>query len=320
MQFQKDNAQEVLFVYRHFPLNSIHDKASLASQAADAAGLQGKFWEMKYLLMDQTNWTEWTALSVDDFTKWLSTKAATIPGLDVDQFAKDLTSDAVVKKVADDTASATKIGLGGTPSIYIFLDGQLYFEPTDQVPGDYETLSLILKLSRLTSREFKECPAMSIDTSKTYTATIKTEKGDIVLDLLADKAPVTVNSFIFLAKNGWYDGVTFHRVLADFVAQAGDPSGTGVGGPGYTIKDEIDANLKYDKEGVVGMAHSGANTNGSQFFITLAPQTALDGRYTIFAYVSQGMDVVRSLTQRDPNTAANLPDGDKILSITISEK
>lgn len=319
MQFQKDNAQDVLFVYRNFPLISIHDKAALAAQAAEAAGLQGKYWEMHELLMDATNWTVWTAQTPADFEAWLNAQAGKIKGLDAAKFTTDLTSDAIVKKIADDGTAAQKLGLGGTPSVYIFLDGQLYFEPADQVPADYTTLSLILKLADLTKREFKACPPMTIDPGKQYTATIKTEKGDIVMDLYADKAPITVNSFIFLAKNGWFDGITFHRVLSGFVAQSGDPSATGVGGPGYVVQDEL-SDLKYDKEGVVGMANSGANTNGSQFFIALAPQTALDGRYTIFGQVTSGMDVVKKLTLRDPNTDANPPDGDRIISVTITEK
>ncbi len=310
----------MLIIHRHFPLNSIHDKAALAAQATEAAGLQGKFWEMEELLMNPTNWSEWTALSVADFTTWLNAKAATISGLDAAQFASDLNSDAIVKVVADDYAAATKLGLTGTPSPFIFLDGQLYFEPADQVPPNYQTLNLILGLADLSKRQFKACPDLTIDSSKTYTATIQTEKGDIVIDLFADKAPLTVNSFVFLAKNGWFDGITFHRVVENFVAQTGDPSGTGMGGPGYFIRDEIVEGLIYDKEGLVGMANSGSNTNGSQFFITLSPQSALDGRYTIFGQVIEGMDVVKALTLRDPNQGTDLPDGDKIISVTIDEK
>ena len=319
MQFQKENAQDVRFVYRNFPLTSIHDKAALAAQAAEAAGLQGKYWEMHELIMDATNWTVWTAQETADFEAWLNAQAAKIKGLDAAKFAADLVSPAIVKKIAEDGSAAIQLGLGGTPSVYIFPDDQLYFEPADQVPADYNTLTLILQLADLSKKQFSACPAMSIDSSKQYTATLKTEKGDIVIDLYDEQAPITVNSFIFLAQNGWFDGVSFHRVIEGFVAQSGDPSGTGVGGPGYLVQNEI-STLKYDKEGVVGMANSGANTNGSQFFITLGPQTALDGNYTIFGQVVSGMDVVKKLTLRDPNTQTDLPEGDRILSVTITEK
>ena len=116
-----------------------------------------------------------------------------------------------------------------------------------------------------------------------------------MIQLYADQAPLAVNSFVFLAKQGWFDGVTFHRVIPGFVAQTGDPSGTGKGGPGYFFKNEV-SDLRYDKPGVVGMANSGPDTNGSQFFITYAPQPSLDGSYTIFGQVIQGMDVVENLT------------------------
>jgi cyclophilin family peptidyl-prolyl cis-trans isomerase len=128
-----------------------------------------------------------------------------------------------------------------------------------------------------------------------------------------------VNSFIFLAQNGWFDGVTFHRVIPNFVAQAGDPSGTGYGTPGYAFKNEI-SDLKFDSPGVVGMANAGADSNGSQFFITYSAQPTLDGSYTIFGKVIQGMDVAKNLTPRDPSKGTDLPPGDTILSVTIDEK
>ncbi|MEI7988026.1 MAG: peptidylprolyl isomerase [Chloroflexota bacterium] len=166
---------------------------------------------------------------------------------------------------------------------------------------------------------------MTIDPKKTYKATLKTQKGDIVIQLFADKAPVTVNSFVFLTKEGFYNGVTFHRVITDFVAQTGDPFGTGVGGPGYRIKNEIDPSLTFGEEGVVGMANSGADTNGSQFFITYKGIPAdvvkkLDGNYTIFGKVESGMDVVKKLTPRDPQQNPNAPAGDAIESIEITEQ
>ena len=160
---------------------------------------------------------------------------------------------------------------------------------------------------------------MSIDPAKQYIATLKTEKGDIVIELFPDKAPIAVNNFVFLARNGWFDGITFHRVLPGFVAQSGDPSGTGFGGPGYAFVNET-SELKYDKPGMVGMANSGKDSNGSQFFITFAPAPQLDGGYTIFGQVVSGMDIATNLSPRDPANTLDLPPGDQILSVTIEER
>lgn len=172
----------------------------------------------------------------------------------------------------------------------------------------------------MSDRQFTECPSMVIDPTRKYTATLQTEKGDIVIDLFADKTPITVNSFVFLAQQGWFDGVSFHRVLPGFVAQSGDPSGTGYGNPGFAYQNEIVADLKFDRPGVVGMANSGANNNGSQFFIALDTLEDLNGSYTIFGQVIEGLDVVESLTPRDPSQGFNLPPGDLILKVIITEK
>ncbi len=150
---------------------------------------------------------------------------------------------------------------------------------------------------------------MQIDTEKKYTATIETNRGVIVVDLYAAQAPRTVNNFVSLARDGYYDGVTFHRVIKDFMVQGGDPSGTGRGGPGYTFKDEFDPKLKHDKPGVLSMANAGANTNGSQFFITHVPTPWLDGKHSVFGQVVKGQDVVDKIEQ-----------GDVMLSVTIDEK
>jgi cyclophilin family peptidyl-prolyl cis-trans isomerase len=125
---------------------------------------------------------------------------------------------------------------------------------------------------------------------------------------------------LFLVKNGWYDNITFHRVIPDLFAQTGDPSGTGKGNPGYYIVTEIDPNLKFSKPGMVAMVNSGPDTSGSQFFITYAATPQFDGKYTIFGQVLTGMDVLRQLTSRDPQPGSDTPPGDKLLNITIEEK
>jgi cyclophilin family peptidyl-prolyl cis-trans isomerase len=162
-------------------------------------------------------------------------------------------------------------------------------------------------------------PPLVIDPTKSYQATIVTERGDIVIELYADKVPTTVNNFVFLAQEGFYDNTTFHRVIPGFMAQAGDPLGTGTGGPGYMFNDEFDQTLRHDGPGVLSMANRGANTNGSQFFITYDATPWLDGRHAVFGRVVQGMDVLQSLTPRDPSKNPAF-EGDEILSIRIQEQ
>jgi cyclophilin family peptidyl-prolyl cis-trans isomerase len=160
---------------------------------------------------------------------------------------------------------------------------------------------------------------MSIDTTKQYIAKVKMANGgEFVIQLYPDKAPITVNSFVFLARQGFFDGVTFHRVLEGFMAQGGDPTGTGGGGPGYQFVNE-DSDLKFDKPGVLAMANAGRDTNGSQFFITFGPTPNLNGGYTIFGEVTSGMDVVNGIKRRNPDQNPNYP-GDAIESITITEQ
>ncbi len=148
-----------------------------------------------------------------------------------------------------------------------------------------------------------------IDPKKQYTATLETNRGTIVLKLFAAQAPRTVNNFVCLAEDRYYDGTTFHRVIKDFMIQGGDPTGTGRGGPGYTFKDEFDPRLKHDKPGVLSMANAGPNTNGSQFFITHVPTPWLDGKHTVFGQVIQGQEVVNAIEQ-----------GDVLLSVRIAEQ
>ncbi len=143
-------------------------------------------------------------------------------------------------------------------------------------------------------------PAMQIDSKKHYQARIQTDKGDIVVELFGDKVPNTVNNFVFLARQGFYDGTIFHRVIKDFMVQGGDPNGTGTGGPGYRFKDEFHSSLRHDRPGRLSMANAGPNTNGSQFFITHVPTPWLDQKHSIFGQVVEGMDVVNSIPARDP--------------------
>ena len=167
-------------------------------------------------------------------------------------------------------------------------------------------------------QQYDAPPALTIDPEKSYTATFKTEKGDIVIELFADKVPNTVNNFVFLAREGFYDDTTFHRVIDGFMAQGGDPTGTGTGGPGYRFADEFHASLRHDKAGILSMANAGPNTNGSQFFITHGPTPHLDNRHAVFGQVTGGMDVLMSISVRDPQSSRT--PGDAIHTIEITEE
>ena len=167
-------------------------------------------------------------------------------------------------------------------------------EPTEEPAEEPKTMT------------YSAPPEMQIDTTKTYVATFDTEKGTLVCELFAADAPVTVNSFVFLAQEGYYDGVTFHRVIPGFMAQGGDPTGTGGGGPGYKFEDEFSS--RKHGTGALSMANAGPGTNGSQFFITYEPQPHLDGKHSVFGQLTEGMDVLKKLEN-----------GDVIKTMTITE-
>ena len=163
-------------------------------------------------------------------------------------------------------------------------------------------------------------PELTIDTAKRYVATIETDKGEVKVELLDDEAPATVNNFVFLAKDGYYNGVTFHRVIPEFVAQAGDPTGTGIGGPGYSLP--VEQTDQHFAAGVLAMAKpqdAGSDNNGSQFFFMLREEPTFDGKFTAFGRVIEGMDVLEQLTARDPQQEEAPAPGDRIQSVTIEE-
>lgn len=168
------------------------------------------------------------------------------------------------------------------------------------------------------SKQWSTAPELKIDTRKKYTATFKTDKGDIVCSLYASKVPKTVNNFVFLAREGFYDDTIFHRVITDFMAQGGDPTGTGMGGPGYKFNDEFESSLRHNGPGVLSMANAGPNTNGSQFFITHVPTPWLDNKHAVFGQVVKGLDVLFSIPERNPSNPEY--DGVKITTIEINEE
>jgi cyclophilin family peptidyl-prolyl cis-trans isomerase len=323
-EIQKNHPNDLKVILRPYPLPASLvstlpaglvaslDKSQISTQAVLAAGDQGKFWEMKNVL--DTKYFDWVKLSSSQFKIWVTDQAVSL-GLDGEKFKQDMISTKTTAQAQALFDSATRLfGSFNIPTV--FINGSL--QPRAAL--SYEGLDSTISLIALGAHEFNSCPPFSIDPTRQYTATLHTQKGDILIQLYPDKAPLAVNSFVFLARKGWFDSVTFHRVIPGYLAQTGDPSGTGQGGPGYFFKDEINVSLLYDKPGVVGMANTGPDTNGSQFFITYAPAPNLDGSYTIFGQVVKGMDVVEKLTPRDPSQSVNLPPGDKIISVTIEEK
>jgi cyclophilin family peptidyl-prolyl cis-trans isomerase len=169
----------------------------------------------------------------------------------------------------------------------------------------------------MADRAYDRPPEMALDPDKDYHATLFTEKGTIRIKLFAEEAPETVNNFVFLAREGYFDGTTFHRVIEGFMAQGGDPTGTGTGGPGYNIRDEFHPSLRHDRPGVLSMANRGPNTGGSQFFITHVATPWLDDRHAVFGEVVEGMEVVNAIRERDPQQDPE--PGDAIERVEIEE-
>lgn len=261
--------------------------------------------------------SEWSSKSKEEARQYFIDLAAEFD-LDTERFTAELDNGQYAAYVAALEQEAINLGLPGTPAALV--DGQI--AAGNGLPGDYAVwdnyVSSTIAVAALAERQYDAPPEMTIDTNKLYYATVKMENGgEFVIELLPKSAPQTVNSFVFLAQEGWFDGVTFHRVISDFMAQTGDPSASGRGGPGYTIPDEIDPALSQSEAGMVAMANSGADTNGSQWYITLGDASFLDGSYTVFGRVIEGMDVVQALTPRDPQVDPSAPPGDKIVSISI---
>jgi cyclophilin family peptidyl-prolyl cis-trans isomerase/predicted DsbA family dithiol-disulfide isomerase len=306
-----EHPEDLRLVFRHFPILTTYPNSGMAVRAAEAANAQGKFWEMHDALFEnQAEWAEQTDQAALAAT--LASLAQDV-GLDSGQFESDLESPEIVQIPEQTFSAGLEVGLPGSPLMLI--NGQIYTGPIN-----YGSLKFIVGMIALGERQFSTCPEMVIDPARRYYATLKTEKGDVLIRLYTDEAPLTVNSFVFLARNGWYENITFHRVIPGFMAQTGDPSGTGAGNPGYFIVNETAAGLKFDRAGLVGMSNSGPDTNGSQFFITLGPAPHLDGGYTIFGEVVSGLDALTQLTARDPLPGQDAPPGDLLFDVIIEER
>ena len=317
---QERYPDDVRLVFRHRPFpESFHDKSILAAQALEAAGKQGKFNELKNYLFDRKvknpNNPEhndlpddafWDSIAKDEFDAWLGKHVVEL-GIEPIQFSVDMFSKEIVDKVQAAADSANSLGINGTPKL--FING---YEWSENQRG-LEIFSIFVQLIKNQENEYDACAPNVTQSDKNYSATISTTKGDITVDLFVDIAPVTVNSFVFLAQEGWYDGLPF--IATNEFALTGDPSDTGFGGPGYAYLDELNADYSSDNTGKLVTNNLGPGINGSTFFLVKTDTKNLQGR-TIFGEVTDGMDVVNAFELRE-----NVIDPviDRILTITIHE-
>jgi cyclophilin family peptidyl-prolyl cis-trans isomerase/protein-disulfide isomerase len=296
-QIRNAHPTDVRLIVRYLP-DQRFDKSSMAMQAAEAADQQGKFWEMYLLLFEKQ--PDWYGLDPAAFPAWAGEQAVGL-GMDADQFEADFNSELVQVRVMNSLQAAASISY--LPPLLFINNGSPY-----NGMADASSLDTMVRLAMLEERKLHSCPGWTVDPSRQYIVTLHTAKGDAVIQLYPEKAPLAVNNFIFLARSGWYDLIPFYRVDPDFVAQTGDPSGTGFGYPGYYFATEAAAGLTFNRPGLLAMANTGVDTNGSQFFITFSADHSLDGKFTIFGEVLTGMDVLASLSA-----------GDLLLSVKVED-
>lgn len=309
-QVRLAHPDDLRLVHLHAPQPDL-DKDAAAVQAVEAANLQGMFWEMHDLLYEKQD--DWIDLPPGQFEAWAAGQAAGL-GMDAVRFRADFQGPVVAERLRDAVQFSAD-----TPSLVpplLFVNSSLPYTGL----ADFASLDEVVRQYALAGRQFSACPPWVVDPARLYLATLQTSRGEVVIQLYPDKAPLAVNNFVYLARSGWFDGITFHRVIPGFVAQTGDPSGTGKGNPGYYFETEPATGLHFDRAGMVGMANSGAGTNGSQFFITYAPAPHLDGSFTVFGKVLRGMDVLAALQPRDPQPGLYLPPGDELIRVTIEER
>jgi len=301
---------DLQLVFRHFPLRVLHDKAYLAGQAAEAAGLQGHFWEMHDLLYERQ--MEWTSLSPEDFEEWLKSVLPEV-GLDEDLFMEVIESGTFMDDMEAYFQAGVSYGLAGTPSIFI---NDFYF----QLEPSLSLLEAYIRLELMEAKRQLDYPPYTLSEGKVYLAHLELNIGEVILQLYPDSAPLAVNNFIYLAKQGWYDDNPIFRVSPGRLVEAGDPSGTGFGDQGYHFPIETDPAFVFDQPGFVAVSSSGPNTNGSRFFITLTALPEFDGTRTIFGKVIEGLELLSNLEGREPMEDLLSTPQAIIKTITIEEK
>jgi cyclophilin family peptidyl-prolyl cis-trans isomerase/protein-disulfide isomerase len=295
---QAAHSSELRLIVRYLP-DGRYDKSTLAMQAAEAAHLQGRFWEMYTFLFDTQ--AEWYSMDPADFPGWLHEQASAL-SLDMVKFDTDFIGEEVTSRVQQ--ASQDSASLGLLPPI-LFINSNSPYNGM----ADVTSLDMTVRLALLEQVKFHTCPDWSVDPTHQYIVRMQTSLGEVALQLYPEKAPLAVNNFIYLIRQGWYDNSPFHSVEPGFVIQTGDPSGTGYGNPGYYFPTELAPGLSFSKAGMLAMANAGSGTNGSLFFITYAAAPQLDGQFTIFGEVLTGMEILETLHV-----------GDQILSMSVEER
>ncbi len=300
--------EEVELAFRHYPVVAEFDKDSIAGQAVEAAGRQDLFWEMARLLVDRH--AEWSVLPPESFRSWLYEQSSGL-GLEPTAFRQDIDGGRYTAYLADAFHQATSAGIPGLPTI--FLNGVvLRFSPTAL------NLESAVRLEILGTRQFPEEPPLTLEPQAGYTVTLETGAGEVVLQLLPDSAPRAVNSFIFLADQGWFDRTNFYRVEPRRLVEMGDPSSTGFGDPGYHLPDELDSGLDFNQPGMVALSSAGPGTGGSRLIITLRPFPEWNGTRTIFGRVIEGLEILEGLPARDPAVDLLAPDPIVIRRVRIA--
>jgi cyclophilin family peptidyl-prolyl cis-trans isomerase/protein-disulfide isomerase len=306
---QQKYKDELRVVLRQYPQPELEDKSLLAAYAVEAAGMENRYWQMNNVLYSQQS--DWLDLTPAEFQSWLVEQAGK---LDINRTRweanmADVNMRARVARVIEEAAG---LQLSGTPVLF-------FNNIMVKTSIDPDSLKVLIEYFLLPEKAYSDCPEMAIDTAKSYTATFKTEKGEIVFELFDDIAPLSVNSFVKLARDGWYNGTSFFRVIPGFVAQGGDPSNSGLGSPGYGISSEVDPALRFDTPGLLAFNRNTDGLSGSQFFITYTPLPELDGQFTIIGRVVEGMSVINSLRPRNPETDEILLAADVLIAVTIAE-
>ncbi len=281
---------DVQIVFRHYPLLEVHENAVQAAVAAEAAGRQGEFWAMHDVLFGRID--EWIDLPAAEFRDWLIELAEEL-GLERGAFEAGLGDASLVEAMERSYAQALAAGIPGAP--FIFLNGRPY-----QLSPDLLTLEASVRLALLERRRFTEPPPFELDFERDLEAVLELDIGEIRLQLFPLSAPLAVNSFVFLIREGWYRENDVYRVIPGTLIETGDPSGTGLGDPGYYLPTESDPALRFDQAGMVALVSLGPETNSGRFFISLAPLPQFDGTRTIFGRVLEGLDLLANLEARDP--------------------
>jgi cyclophilin family peptidyl-prolyl cis-trans isomerase/protein-disulfide isomerase len=309
-QLQERHPQDVRLVFRQFPWLTLHDKSSLAGQVAELADEQAAFWLLHDRLFEA--YPTWSALSPPEFIAWALGQAEDL-GLDVEAIRSGLEDG----RYADDMEQAFEQGqaLGVPGSPFLIIDGEPFL-----LPYEANYLEAAVRLSALRERQFSDYPPFEIDPEATYLARLQLDAGQIVVQLYPSSAPLAVNSFVYLARHGWFDGNVVYRVVPGVLLETGDPTATGLGEPGYHFAIETDPRLGFGRPGMVALVPTSPETNAARFFISLGPLPDLDGARTIFGRVLQGLDLLTDLPARDPLADLLEPPAAVLLHVEVEEQ